>query len=404
MTHETRFRQQLIWAFYVPSALIAVAYSILTPILPLYAGNLTSAYVLIGIVLAAEAIGTVTGDLPASWVIRYIGMKRTMLLGITIAFVPMLALFFVDQIALATVLLFVSGIGHALYNISRHAYITIVAHAGIRGRTIGLLGGVFRIGKFIGPLLGGWVGGTFGLRYAFIAFGILAALTLVFVYVFLRANRVNTAAKPEHTQRHLIGEVLKQRGHVLATAGTGQILAQLTRVGWRVLIPLYASNMLGLDVQTIGLIVGAGAAFDMLFFYVSGILMDRFGRKWAIVPSFVMQGIGVALILVVSDAWSLGGVAMFIGFANGLSSGTMMTLGSDFAPPTMRGEFLSMWRLIGDMGMVGGPIVVGTVAQVLVLQGSVLSIAGAGLGAAALFAFFVPETLQKRKKSVTSGD
>ena len=87
-------------------------------------------------------------------------------------------------------------------------------------------------------------------------------------------------------------------------------------------------------------------------------------------------------------------------FANGLSSGTMMTLGSDLAPHSARGEFLGMWRLVGDGGVMGGPAVVGGIADLLSLPAAALVLSGAGLAAAGIFTFFVPETLVKRKKKI----
>jgi sugar phosphate permease len=73
----------------------------------------------------------------------------------------------------------------------------------------------------------------------------------------------------------------------------------------------------------------------------------------------------------------------------------MMTLGGDFAPPETRGEFLGVWRFIGDIGATGAPLIVGVVAQVLVLQAAVFAIAGFGFGTALWFGLLVPETLRR---------
>ncbi|MCB0139017.1 MAG: MFS transporter, partial [Caldilineaceae bacterium] len=59
---------------------------------------------------------------------------------------------------------------------------------------------------------------------------------------------------------------------------------------------LYGADMLGLDVQTIGWIVSISSFVDMSLFYPAGFIMDRFGRKFAYVPCFLIQGIGMALI------------------------------------------------------------------------------------------------------------
>jgi hypothetical protein len=70
----------------------------------------------------------------------------------------------------------------------------------------------------------------------------------------------------------------------------------------------------------------------------------------------------------------------------------MLTLGSDLAPTESMGEFLGMWRLIGDTGQTGAPLVIGAIADALSLSMATLAIAASGLGAAAVLAFFVPET------------
>ena len=398
---DTTLRNRLIFAFYIPSTLVAVAWAVLNPILPVYASSLTDAYALIGIMLAATSLGRVFGSLPSSWLLSLLGVKKTMLIGILVTLLPMLGLFFVRNLWLIIALLWVVGIGLAIYSIARHAYISVVIPLHIRGRAISLLGGVFRAGNFVGPIIGGWVGATFGLQAAFIAFFVVGFTSLMCVLFFME-NIEADEPKLKTKATVSFSKMLRDNYRVISAAGMGVWLVMLTREGWRVLVPLYAANALGLDVQTIGFVMGFGAAFDMLFFWVSGIVMDRYGRKWAIVPSFIIQGLAVALILVAPNAFVLTAIAALIGFGNGLSSGTMMTTGADLAPPDTRNEFLSMWHFIGDMGGVSGPLIVGFIAQAFVIQISVISIAGAGFGAAILFAVFVPETLKNRKKSYRS--
>jgi sugar phosphate permease len=152
--------------------------------------------------------------------------------------------------------------------------------------------------------------------------------------------------------------------------------------------------VLGLGVQAIGFIMSAAAAMDMLRFIPPPDYGSQ-GAQYAIVPSFTLQAAGMMLIPLTTGFAGLLITAAMIGFANGLSAGTMLTLGADFAPDDARGEFLGLWRLIGDIGSTGGPIVVGGVAALLALQTSAVVIAGTGLMAASIFAFRVPETLKR---------
>jgi MFS family permease len=83
-----------------------------------------------------------------------------------------------------------------------------------------------------------------------------------------------------------------------------------------------------------------------------------------------------------------------IGLGNGLGSGTMMTLGADLAPENATGEFLGVWRLIGDAGAFIGPVAVGILASAAGLKGSAILLAGFGAAATLILAFMVRETRQ----------
>ena len=198
--------------------------------------------------------------------------------------------------------------------------------------------------------------------------------------------------------RH-IATVFRTHQRSLLTAGTGQLFAQAIRNGRSIVIPLYGADVLGLGIGDIGLIMSIAGVLDMSMFYPAGIIMDRWGRKFAIVPSFTLQAIGMALIPISGDFTALLLSGSLMGFGNGLSSGAMMTFGADLAPREGMSEFLSLWRLIGDGGHLSSPLVIGKIADVVGLSPAAFVIAGIGLSAAGIFLFIVPETLQKPKPS-----
>jgi MFS-type transporter involved in bile tolerance (Atg22 family) len=72
----------------------------------------------------------------------------------------------------------------------------------------------------------------------------------------------------------------------------------------------------------------------------------------------------------------------------------MFTLGADLAPPGATGEFLGMWRLIGDVGSTGGPVVVGGIADLVGLGAAAFALAGIGVLSAVILSVFVKETLE----------
>jgi MFS family permease len=338
----------------------------------------------------------ILGDLPSGLVVRRLGQRGAMLLGVGCHVAATVALFWARSIPEVVVYRLISGLGQALYTVSRHAYIAGAVRVSGRGRAIALFGGIARVGRFVGPLVGGVIAQAYSLRAPFLLYG--AAGTAAFACMAIWVPRRSTSTReptPRSEERIALGRLLRERLGLLSSAGLGQMFAQMIRAGRTIVIPLYGSDALGLDVQAIGTIVSLSSAIDMLFFYPAGLIMDRLGRKWAIVPSFCVQAIGMALVPLAAGYGGLLGAALTIGFGNGFSSGSMMTLGADLAPSRARGEFLGVWRLIGDVGSSGGPLIVGAIADLVALPAAALIMAGAGLLAGGVFGLLVPETLRR---------
>jgi MFS family permease len=388
----------LILSVYLPTLILSLCRGLLLPVLPVYASSFAIPYSLIGLLLAGEAIGMLIADIPAGALLRRFGRKWTMVLGISLVGLSVAALFWSESVWEVLVLRLITGVGEALWNLSRHAYLTEATLSAERGRALALFGGTTRLGIFIGPAAGGFIAASFGLRVPFLVFAALCAIALLTVLLFIErakhAPRSKASPRRESGRRHLL-RVLRQHYRVLGYAGSGQLLAQMIRASRQVILPLFGASVLGLELQTIGLIMSISSFIDMSMFYPAGMLMDRLGRKYAIIPSFLCQALGMALLPFATGAASLLVFACLIGLGNGLGSGSMMTLGSDLAPRESLGEFLGVWRLIGDGGSMGAPLAVGAVADVLDLSTAALVMACVGFLAAGIFAFKVPETLRK---------
>ena len=97
-------------------------------------------------------------------------------------------------------------------------------------------------------------------------------------------------------------------------------------------------------------------------------------------------------------------ISFLDGIGNGLGSGTMMTLGADLAPPGATGEFLGLWRLIGDSGRATGPLAVGALTDAVGFEYTAYILAGVGLGAAVILAALVKETVTARLEAEWEGE
>ena len=385
----------LVFPLYLPSLIFAFSQGLIVPTLPLYMLEFDVSYGLVGLVLAGEGLGMLLGNVPAGAMLRRFGEKQAMVAGVGLAAFSTAALFWLNFIPLIIVCRLLAGFGIAMFNLSRHAYLAEEVVLTNRGRAIALYGGINRIGKFMGPAVGGLIAAAFGLRMPFLVYSATSMVVMGLIIFTVSSAQPGQLKVPTKSYGGHLWTTLKAHHQILLTAGLAQLFAQMIRAGRTVIIPLYGAAI-GLDVQAIGLIISITSAIDMSLFYPAGWAMDRWGRKFAIVPCFLIQSIGMALIPFTNGFTGLLFASGLIGFGNGLGSGTMMTLGADLAPKESRGEFLGVWRLMGDVGASGAPLIVGWVATLLVLQTAIWVIAGAGLASVAIFALFVPETLKKQ--------
>lgn len=387
-------RSELVLAVYVPTALLAFGQGLLLATLPLFAATYDVSYGLVAFIVSAAAVGTLLTDVPAGALLSHIGLRRAMLGGSLLVAVSTTLL--VVDLPLSTVvgLRLIAGIGTAIWGLSRHAYIAAAIPAAQRGRAVSVFGGINRIGVLGGPAVGGILGDLFGLQSAFVASGVMAGAALVLSFFVVRPGATAPIASTRRTRWSKVGRLLRENGRDLAAASVAQVFAQMIRAGRQLIIPLYGKQVLGLDAAQIGFIMTGATVLDVAMFVPAGFLMDHFGRKVAAVPSFAVMAVGVGLIPFANNYAGLLAAAMVIGFGNGLGSGTMMTLGADLAPPEAAGEFLGLWRLVGDAGAVGGPLIVGGMAVAFGLTGSAIALAIIGTSAALTLGLLVRETRQ----------
>jgi MFS family permease len=148
------------------------------------------------------------------------------------------------------------------------------------------------------------------------------------------------------------------------------------------LLPLWAEHV-GLSASTTSLIFAGAAALDVAFMWPGGWLMDTRGRMVVAVPVVLSMAVACLLLPLATTVVSVSLVMALIACGNGLGSGIVMTLGADAAPDEGRPQFLGAWRLCGDIGNTGGPLLVGAIAATAPLATAclvvgVLGLAGAG--------------------------
>jgi MFS family permease len=378
-----------------PSVLFFLGEGAVLPVVALSARELGASVAGAALTVTVIGLGSLVFNLPASLLTVRFG-ERWAIVGAQLAGACALALAALAQDLWQLVpALVVLGMAASVTGLARQKYLTEAVPVDFRARALSTLGGVSRIGVFVGPFLGAAAIQAWGLRGAYwVGAAVLAAASVVALWMRdLPAH--DGAGLPGREPR--LGEVAAGHWKVLATAGLGVLLVAAVRQSRQVVIPLWADH-LGLDAPTAALVYGIAGGMDLLLFYPGGRVMDARGRLAVALPSMTLMGLALVATPWTASFWPFLAAASALGAGNGIGSGLVMTLGADFSPSPGRAQFLGLWRLMADAGSTAGPILLSASTAAWGLGAGVAASGGLGLAAAAVLAWSVPKAQRRGQR------
>ncbi|MET2012376.1 MFS transporter [Microbacterium chocolatum] len=413
--------RDVLWGFgpmvYAPTVLFALGEGAILPLIPVIASRLGADVPTAALVASALVVGQLCGNLPAGWAVARFGERITMGVAGVIALSGVAVLALAPALAFVALAVFVIGVCAAAFGLARHSFMTTRVPPAFRARALSLLGGSFRFGMFVGPFVAAALLAVFGSEESAIwFFGVCLVATVALVSFGPDPEARFAPAAPASRPPSAPAEVADDSGEPVSGAIPTVERAGVLRTMWRyrevlrrlglaaaslsavrsarqVVLPLWGVSI-GLDAQSIALVVGISGAIDFALFYASGQVMDRFGRLWAALPAMVLMGGGfLALALTSGSGQQAMWFAMFaavLGVGNGLSSGILLTLGADAAPKDDPAPFLGSWRTLTDAGGAAAPLVVSAIASVSSLAVATGAMGVVGLIGAGAFFRWVP--------------
>jgi MFS family permease len=120
----------------------------------------------------------------------------------------------------------------------------------------------------------------------------------------------------------------------------------------------------GLSVEQVALIAAVYPGVWSISQLVTGVLSDRWGRKWIIAIGMWVQSVGIALFVINSGFWIWLGGAVLLGIGTALVYPALLAAVSDVAHPHWRASAVGVYRLWRDMGYAVGALAAGLLADV----------------------------------------
>jgi len=340
--------------FTVVGFLVSFGFSLVTPVLSLYALTFEVSLAAVGALVASIGITKVLLDIPVGVVSDRVGTRRFMLLGlgtVTLsAFVSALAINYY-MLLLGMVL---QGVGSAIYFTTSYLAVTRLCPTARRGSYLGMFVSLQFLGSTSGPLLGGFFGQSFGLGTPFLVYGVLTIISTL-VVTFLVDRTLIEQAPGSHVDVRQITRAF--RNYSLTSINLGMLSISVMRMGLiSTVLPVFAVQNLGLTPVAFGGILTLFSFANFVTLLPVGPLTDRHGRRPFMFTSLVLTGLLAFLIPFTSDgaAFTLIMAAMGVTFGLTGSIGAWVT---DVSAAPDLGASMGIFRTMGDLGAFVGPIV-----------------------------------------------
>ncbi|WP_299168900.1 MFS transporter [uncultured Arthrobacter sp.] len=386
---------------YGPSLLYGAATGSIVPVIVLSATELGADVATAALILTLTGIGSLVTNVPATLITSRFGERWALVVASLWCSAAMILALSATNLAVFAAAIFMVGMAGAVFGLARQSYLTEAVPIHFRARALSTLGGVTRIGVFLGPFAGALAMSFLGLDGAYwvgAAATVLAAVLSFQVPELGGSRRSSTRLAVDAAAPPTLRAILRSHARIFGTVGVGVLLIAAVRATRQAVLPLWAQEI-GIDPTTTALIYGLSGAIDMLIFYPAGKVMDVYGRRWIAVPCMLIMGTALLLLPLTQDAAGLLAVALLIGFGNGIGSGIVMTLGADFSPSPGRPQFLGIWRLLTDIGTMAGPGTVSAVTAAATLAGGIWTTGVLGLlGAIVLWRWVPPGAQRVRQK------
>jgi MFS family permease len=342
------------------SGFVILGISVISPVLPQYALSFSIPVALVGWAVSVFALARVVTDIPAGFLADRFGRKRNMVVGLVLIILSSIAAGTAGNYAWLIVARLLGGIGSALYMTSAATWIAQISAGASRGRYMSLYSGLVFGGTAFGPTIGGYVAAHFGLRAPFFAYAVFCLAGLIATFPLKEPVDSSRVMGSKMSMKDVLS-VLSNRSFMLVNCAVLALF--FLRTGVRgTLVPLYASLNLGLPADRIGILLTVAAGATALSTFPSGWLSDRVGRKMPMMACLFLSGVAALLIPLQDSLAGLTGVMAFYGLATGLQ-GAIAAWPADLAPEGKLGTSMGVYRVMGDIGMVLGPITVTYVAD-----------------------------------------
>lgn len=341
------------------TCVIMLGFGILSPVLPNYARSFGVGYEAVGVLISSFSLARLVSDPFVGGFIDRHGERAMATLGAVVVGVSSIAAGLAPTFTLLVLLRAVGGAGSALFFAAILSFLLRTIPSDRTGRVMSMYYASFNVGFIAGGPLGGVIAHAFGLASPLHVYG---ASCFVSAVVFWRTIR-NPERHAREVRRGGVRRLPWGRPLVAVLASNLAYLWMIAAV-YSTLVPLFgrARSGAGLTLSGVGLGLAIATATETFALFPAGRASDRYGRRAVLLPALILFA-GVTMLFGLAASPVAFMVAMgALGLGSGFSGVPPAPMLADLTPENLKGSAVAVFRFVGDVGFVLGPLVAGWAA------------------------------------------
>jgi DHA1 family multidrug resistance protein-like MFS transporter len=341
--------------------LVMAGAGLVLPVLPLFARSFGVGYGAVGLLVSAYGLARLVFDLAAGPVVDRLGERVTAVLGLAVTGLGSAMTGLAPGFAMAVVAWAAAGAGSAIALAALYTRLLRVVPPRQMARTLGIFYGAFNTGFVAGGAASGLVADRFGLAGPLL---LNAAVVAAAAGLWLALVPAGDVVADGAQRRSAVGG-RPGLARLLRTPGLVPVVLTNFAYLWMVaavfdtLVPLFASDVLGMSTVGIGVLFAVALGTEFLVLYPAGSVADRRGRKPVLVPALAGLAVATAVLGLAPTPLALAVLLAVLGVMSGAAGVPPGAMLSDVAPEPASGMAVGVFRFCGDLGFTLGPLLAG---------------------------------------------
>ena len=369
------------------SLIVMMGATMVTPSLTLYAkeGFSDNGFI-IGAIVAGYAIGRVITDIPSGFLTDRIGISKTMKIGLGIQILSSIFAGIAPNYWILFLMRVTEGIGSSIYVNAAVTYVLLSNQSSRRGKVMGIYQSIMMTGITIGPIFGAFIASTYGLNASYFTYAAVLVVAMIIVFFIQHKGKFHLITNGADNNYNLDSEsfgIIRNISIYINSASLATFGFAFLRSGiYTMAIPLFAYENLHLSVVSVGFIFTSASVANLLASFFSGKLTDRYGMKWPLIISILVASFIIIIIPFATLMIQMLILVIILGFTSGFFGQSVAWAAEKVEERVKKSinrnndsnylharsfvtKGIGFNRMIGDVGLILGPLIVGYIIMIM---------------------------------------